>query len=106
MTDEERKARIEAVNGALNASDESALLLGGGDIGHPPEAFAEAILGIIWTPRVSVAYLESKVIEVFMRENAWDEDTAREWYEYNTVRSIQYLSDVDNPPTLVEDLVY
>jgi hypothetical protein len=103
MTEDEKKEKIALIHELLEASEQSAILLGGGESGDPTEAYAEAILGIIWQPRLSVAYSRSGVLKALMEINDWDPETAEEWFEYNTVRGIQYLRAEDNPPTIVDD---
>jgi len=100
MNSEECKAVIEAINESLENSEAEAILLGA-----EPEDFAPAILGIIWAPRISVAYLRSKVIQVFVDRDGMTQEDAAEFYEFNTVRSIPYVGEDRNPPTLVDDIV-
>jgi hypothetical protein len=94
---------IEAVNEWADMAEISVLLLGTDSDRH---IYADAILGTITTPRPAVLYSREKVIEAMVRESdggTWQE--MEEFYEYNTVRSLQYMSAEDNPPILVDEVV-
>jgi hypothetical protein len=94
---------IEGVNEWADMAEISVLLLGTDSDRH---IYADAILGTITTPRPAVLYSREKVIEAMVRESdggTWQE--MEEFYEYNTVRSLQYMSAEDNPPILVDEVV-
>lgn len=103
-----QKLIIEAVEEWAEMSEISVLLLGTDSDRH---IYADAILGTITTPRPAVLYSREKVIEAMVRESdyesgggTWEE--MEEFYEYNTVRSLQYMREEDNPPIMVDQLGY
>jgi len=52
----------------------------------PPEQFDDAILGLVcgFGQELAVLYDEAKVIAALVRDGM-DEESAREWYEFNTI---------------------
>ena len=53
----------------------------------PPEEFDEAIVGLVhgFGQELAVLYDEAKVIAAMRQHNHWDEDEAREWFDFNTI---------------------
>ena len=100
-TEDRRKGIIEAVVGWAEDNDFTVMLLGTDEDRH---GYADAILGTISEPRPAVVYLRSKVVEVFV-EQGMSEEEADEWYEYNTVRALPYISEEDGRPIIVDDVV-
>jgi hypothetical protein len=93
----EQKEKIEQINKQLAEKGESAILLGSDEDNY---IFADAIVGISENP-TQIMYDPEKVIQAFMKQNDWNYEDALEWYEYNTVRAVEYLSD-ENKPILLE----
>jgi hypothetical protein len=91
-----QKKKIEEIHKQLAEKGEYAILLGTNEDNH---IFADAIVGISENP-TQVMYDSEKVIEAFMQQNKWSYDEAFEWFEFNTVRAVEYLSD-KNKPVLV-----
>ena len=100
MTDSEKKDKIAAVNELLENAEASCSILGGAWDGSEPEDFAEAILGVS-TDIPAIIYGTERVIKCFMDKNDWDYETAREWFEYNTLRAAPYEKF---PPIFVEEV--
>lgn len=67
----------------------------------PPEVFDDAILGLVYGygQELTVLYDEAKVLAAMQAQNHWDEETAREWFEFNTIDS--YLGEA-TPRFLVQ----
>lgn len=66
-------------------------------LGNPPEC-VEAIVGVAYRDdAIHVVYSESKYIKGLMKANNWTMDEAREWYEFNTVRSLAYQTNPNKP---------
>ena len=61
-------------------------------LGNPPEC-VDAILGITYTNPPRLVYSREKYLEGLMRANKWSWDEAVEWFEYNTVRGLDYVTD-------------
>ena len=59
---------------------------------EPREHFDKCIIGVLYD-QDKVVYDADQVIETFMRINDWDEETAIEWFEYNTIRSCAYYEN-------------
>ena len=91
-----QKKIIKKINKQLFEKGEYAILIGSDEDNH---IFADAIMGISEDP-TQVMYDSEKVIEAFMKENKWSYEDAEEWYEFNTVRSVEYLQD-ENKPKLI-----
>lgn len=58
----------------------------------PRDQFDKCIIGITYDGEKAI-YDTEKVIETFMSVNEWDYETALEWFEYNTLRSLPYYED-------------
>ena len=65
----------------------------------------EAMIGIVWVDfKVAVVYSMEKIIEVFMKRDGMDRDEAQEYYEFNTVRGIEYSTFEYPSPILMESI--
>jgi len=53
----------------------------------PPEVFDDAILGLVYGfgQELSVLYDEAKVLAAMQEHHGWDDETAREFFEFNTI---------------------
>lgn len=106
MNKKEKKRR-ESIITALKdmAHDEGCMIT---LIGKPGKEFeyAEAVVGTIESHMgFRVAYSSEKVIKELMRIEKWSEEDAEEWFEFNTVRGAQYMSERENPPVFVREIV-
>lgn len=54
-------------------------------------SFDKAIIGVSHDDRVIYDY--DLMIEAAMEEEGWTEDEAIDWINYNTIRSLSYISD-------------
>lgn len=57
--------------------------------GEEADSFLGCIMGVIYGADVSdrVCYDAEKVIEQLMKNNDWDYETAREWFDFNILGS-------------------
>ena len=94
ITTKKRKAIIERVHEWALGCDTSVVLIGEDD----PHAYAAAIVGVTTDPYPAVVYDYNKLIAELMRINRWGEDTAAEWYSFNTERAFPYYK---NPPIVI-----
>ncbi len=90
---------INRINDIFKERGETVLMLG-----SEPTEFADAIVGVVYDPRPGVVYLKSKIIKALMDSNGWSEDEAEEWFDYNTVRGVEYQPADTNPPIIVYDV--
>lgn len=68
----------------------------------PRKQFDSAIIGTVdYDGTTHVLYSENAIIKTFMRMNKWSLETAIEWYEYNTVRALEYISKDDIRPLIL-----
>lgn len=63
--------------------------------------FRTAIMGTV-AHGGNLVYSYQRMVEHYMNENECDEESAREWIEYNTLRSIPYMGDY--PPIVVYEV--
>ncbi len=93
-----RRERILAAIEFIGKDHDANIML----LGNPPEC-VEAIVGIAYRgDEIHVVYSESKYVECLMKENDWDMDTARDWFEFNTVRGLDYETKMRNKPMLID----
>ena len=59
--------------------------------------FRDAIIGT--SHDGCLVYSYNKMVEYYMKENDCDEESAREWIDYNTIRTIPYMGTY--PPVIV-----
>ena len=67
---------------------------------YEPKALDQAIIGMSHCSKVVYSY--SKLVEVFMEMNDWDDETAVDWIQYNITGG--YLGEYT--PIIVYDLLY
>jgi hypothetical protein len=94
-----QQAVVNSVNETFSERGETVLMLGA-----DPNEFALAIVGVVFEPRPAVVYLKSKILKIMMDDNDWSVDEAEEWFEYNTVRGVEYQPADTNPPIIIYDL--
>ena len=93
-----RRERILAAIEFIGKDHDAKIML----LGNPPEC-VEAIVGIAYRGNeIHAVYSESKYIECLMKENKWDMDEARDWFEFNTVRGLDYETEMKNKPILID----
>lgn len=66
-----------------------------------------AIVGIHWTEdhaEIQVVYDVNKILDGYIKKDGMDPDGAREYYEFNVVRTIPYISNCA-PPILMETIL-
>ena len=100
MTKKEQKRRaiIEEIQCQLENMETSALLIGNGGAEY---LYADAIVGLTDGPKTAVVYDFQKIVKAEMEMNKWDYETALDWVEHNTIRSMPYLADELNPPIII-----
>lgn len=96
MTKKQRKLRITKVHELLESAGEMASMLGAEDEAFE---FADAIIGVTWSPRTAVLYDSYKVLQDFRRINKWSWDDAQDWFDFNVVRGAAHQR---NPPIFVD----
>jgi hypothetical protein len=102
ISDERRTEIMEELQCMLDNMEVKVKLLGTDK--DDQRNYADAIVGVTLHPKVQVVYLRSKVLEESARANDWTYQEAVEWYDFNTVRSLDYEKPEDNPPLLVDDI--
>jgi hypothetical protein len=100
-TYEERSRIIEQL-GVLSeeVGQKSIFLIGSGD---EENALASAIIGVD-DKSCAVVYDREKLLAALMEWNDWNETEAEEWLEYNTIRSLDYLSPHGEAPRIVNPI--
>lgn len=58
--------------------------------------------GIIGVSEGRLVYSYTRLLEALMAHNEWDEQTARDWLDVNTLRSLPYMGE--HRPMVVDDL--
>ena len=101
MSEVRRKQLLQRVLDWAEDNEVTVTLLGQESDRHD---FAPAIVGVALEPRPAVIYSAEAVIQCFMHINKWSDEEAREWFEYNTVRGLQYAKPEDNPPILITEM--
>jgi len=92
-----KRERILAAIDIIGKDRDANIIL----LGNPPEC-VEAIIGIDYRgDEIHVVYSETKYILGLMKANKWTMDEAREWYEFNTVRGLDYM-DAPNKPMIID----
>lgn len=103
MTYEQRCEIIDWIDEVSSNRDENFYLIGSEDEAN---ALASAIVGVVEVGHGAVVYSRNRLIRAFMEYNDWSEEDAIDWYEYNTVRSLEYLQndkEVTCPPVIVSE---
>lgn len=103
MTYEQRCEIIDWIDEVSSNRGENFYLIGSEDEAN---ALASAIVGIVEIGHGAVVYSRNRLIRAFMEYNDWSEEDAIDWYEYNTVRSLEYLQndkEVICPPVIVSE---
>lgn len=94
-----KSEKIVAALDALGKDYGVELLL----LGSPPECTA-AIVGIAIEDNVlRVVYDAEKYIRELMKANRWDRESAQDWFDYNTVRGLDYDTRKNKPLMLYKD---
>lgn len=70
-------------------------------IGETPEMYKDAIVGLSSDDN-HLIYSHDKLVESMMKVNNWTYEDAVEWTEYNTIRSLPYMSPYE--PIIMFDL--
>ena len=63
--------------------------------------FRTAIIGT--SQNGNLVYSYERMVEHYMKENECDEESARDWIDYNTLRTIPYMGEL--PPIIVFEVV-
>lgn len=74
-------------------------LLQDGAIVFDNHAYDNSIIGLSEDGRVVYDY--DKMVQELCKDEGWDELTAMEWIDYNTIRALPYIS---NPPIIMYPL--
>ena len=70
-------------------------------IGETPEMYKDAIVGLSSDDN-HLIYSYDKLIESMMKVNNWTYEDSIEWVEYNTIRSLSFMSPYE--PIIMFDL--
>lgn len=74
-------------------------------MGSPPEC-TSAIVGVAVEANVlRVVYDAEKYIVELMKANKWDRDDAQEWFDFNTVRGLDYDTRKNKPILIYRDML-
>ena len=63
-------------------------------------SFEGALVGVSSDDRAIYSY--DKMVESAMQQEGWTEEEARDWIDYNTIRSLSY---VENGPIILYSLI-
>lgn len=97
---EERAAILDALKIFAADVGKEVFLIGSGDEAN---LFASAIVGVDESSH-SIIYDYRKLVSALMEWNDWDEESAIEWVEYNTIRSLGYVSSNGISPIVMEPI--
>lgn len=67
------------------------------------DEFADGCIGISEDNRLIYSY--EKLVESLSKQEGVSETDAIEWLEYNTIRSLPYMSSYGNPPIIMHELL-
>lgn len=59
---------------------------------EPREHMDKAILGLT-NDLNHIVYSQDKIVTAFMKMNRWNYEEAVEWYDYNTLRALDYMGE-------------
>lgn len=95
MTRKQRKAVIKKIS---DWADENDVVISMWGDNKTRSDYAAAIVGVVLEPKPSVIYDYDALIRELRVMNAWSEEDAVEWYDFNMARSLPYMP---NPPTMI-----
>jgi hypothetical protein len=71
---------------------------------EPQSTFNQAIIGS--DPDGRVVYSSNKIIRAFMSEDGMSQEEAIEYYEYNTLGTIQPMDNPDKPLFVYDEFIF
>lgn len=98
-----QRAIIAAIDEWADENEYHITLLGTSEDRH---LYADAIIGTVATPYPAVVYLRSKVVRALQKMGCGSYESAEEFYEYNTVRTMPYIPEKEGRPILVDDVIW
>ncbi len=71
---------------------------------EPRSTFNRAIIGT--DPDGRIVYSANKIINAFVDEDEMTEEEAIEYFEYNTLRAIQYMGSANKPILVYDEFIF
>ena len=71
---------------------------------EPQSTFNQAIIGS--DPDGRLVYSSNKIIRAFMSEDGMSEEEAIEYFEYNTLGTIQPMDNTDKPLFVYDEFIF
>ena len=71
---------------------------------EPQSTFNQAIIGS--DPDCRLVYSSNKIIRAFMSEDGMSEEEAIEYFEYNTLGTIQPMDNPDKPLFVYDEFIF